>query len=131
LPSRRFDWHQHITEVWREYRSARAAVDRLKTALAATPDLLKNDPVARQYLRDAQANLEGTYTPAAAEYRRQHKFFIDGIGSVRKMRIPVRDRPELYFVGVAAGDTTMVMGFDGMMPRRLLPRGFCGSRWAK
>jgi hypothetical protein len=45
---RRFDWHQHITEVWGEYRAARAAVDRLKDAVAATLDLLKKDPVARE-----------------------------------------------------------------------------------
>ena len=61
MPYRRFDWHEHITEVWGEYRSARAAVDRLKAAVAATPDLLKKDPVAREYLRDAHRNLEGTY----------------------------------------------------------------------
>jgi hypothetical protein len=61
MPYRRFDWHQHITEVWGEYRSARAAVDRLKEAVAATPDLLKKDPVAREYLRKAHENLEGTY----------------------------------------------------------------------
>ncbi len=61
MPSRRFDWHQHITEVWGEHRSARAAVDSLKAAVAAAPDLLKKDPVARQYLRDADNNLEGTY----------------------------------------------------------------------
>ena len=61
MPYRRFDWHQHITEVWGEYRSARAAVDRLKDAVAATPDLLKKDPVAREYLHDAHRNLAGTY----------------------------------------------------------------------
>ena len=61
MPSRRFDWHQHITEVWGEYKSARAAVDRLKAEVVAAPDLLKNDPVAREYLRDAHRNLEGTY----------------------------------------------------------------------
>jgi hypothetical protein len=61
MPYRRFDWHQHITEVWGEYKSARAAVDRLKAEVVAAPDLLKNDPVAREYLRDAHGNLEGTY----------------------------------------------------------------------
>jgi hypothetical protein len=61
MPFRRFDWHEHIAEVCGEYRSARAAVDRLKNAVAATPDLLKKDPVAREYLRDAHENLEGTY----------------------------------------------------------------------
>ncbi len=61
MPYRRFDWHQHITEVWGEYRCVRAAVDRLQAAVAATPDLLKKDPVAREYLHDAHKNLGGTY----------------------------------------------------------------------
>ena len=41
------------------------------------------------------------------------------------------DRPEVYFAGLAAGETVTVMGFEGMIPRRLLPRGLAGSRWAK
>lgn len=41
--------------------SARAAVDRLRTAVAATPDLLKNNPVARDHLSRATKNLDGTY----------------------------------------------------------------------
>lgn len=61
MPYRRFDWHEHLSEVWGEYRSARAALDRLKAAVAAKPDFLKKDTVARRYLRDADANLEGTY----------------------------------------------------------------------
>ena len=61
MPSRRFDWHQHLTEVWGEYVSARAAVDRLMAAVAATPDLLKKERTARDYLRNAHKNLEGTY----------------------------------------------------------------------
>jgi hypothetical protein len=61
MPYRRFDWHQHITEVWGEYMSVRAAVDRLKDAVARAPDFLNKDPVAREYLRDAHENLEATY----------------------------------------------------------------------
>ena len=61
MPYRRFDWHEHIMEVWGEYRSARVAVDRLKAAVASAPDLLKNDRVAREYLNRAHQNLEGTY----------------------------------------------------------------------
>ncbi len=61
MPYHRFDWHEHIKEVWGEYRSARAAVDRLKAAVAATPDLLKTDRVARDYLHEAHQNLDGTY----------------------------------------------------------------------
>jgi hypothetical protein len=61
MPYRRFDWHTHIKVVCGEYRSARVAVDRLRSAVAATPDLLKNDEVAREYLRRADENLDGTY----------------------------------------------------------------------
>ncbi len=61
MPYRRFDWHQHITEVWGEYKSARAAVDRLMNAVAVTPDVLNNDPDARKYLLNAHKNLEATY----------------------------------------------------------------------
>jgi hypothetical protein len=61
MPYRRFDWHEHITKVGGEYKSALAAVERLVAEVAATPDLLKPNPVAREHLRDAHANLEGTY----------------------------------------------------------------------
>jgi hypothetical protein len=61
MPYRRFDWHEYIAEVWGEFRSARAAVDRLRVAVAATPDLLKNDRVAREYLSRADKNLDGPY----------------------------------------------------------------------
>jgi hypothetical protein len=57
---RRFDWHEHIVEVWGEYKSARAAIDRLRTQVVAAPDLLKNDRIAREYLKRADRNLEGT-----------------------------------------------------------------------
>lgn len=61
MPYRRFDWHEHIKRVESEYRSARPAVDRLRAEVIATPDLLKNDPVAREFLPKAHENLEGTY----------------------------------------------------------------------
>jgi hypothetical protein len=58
---RRFDWHEHIREVWGEYWSAREAVDRLRAAVVKTPDLLEKNSPARKHLRDADENLEGTY----------------------------------------------------------------------
>ena len=61
MPYRRSDWHEHIVEVWGEYKSTRAAVDRLRAAIVSTPDLLRNDRVAREYLSQADKNLEGTY----------------------------------------------------------------------
>jgi hypothetical protein len=61
MPYRRSDWHEHIVEAWGEYKSTRAAVDRLRAAVVSTPDLLRNDRVAREYLSQADKNLEGTY----------------------------------------------------------------------
>ena len=48
-------------EVWGEFKSTRAAVDRMRAAVVMTPDLLKNDLVAREYLERAHRNLDGTY----------------------------------------------------------------------
>jgi len=61
MPNRRFDWHEHIKDVEGEYQAARVALDRLKAALIATPDLLKKKDEARRYLRRADRNLEGTF----------------------------------------------------------------------
>jgi hypothetical protein len=61
MPYRRFDWHEHIRDVWGEARAARLAIDRLRDEVTAAPDLLNKDPVAREYLREAHRNLEGTY----------------------------------------------------------------------
>ncbi len=61
MPSYRFEWHQRITNVAHEYRSARTAVDRYRSDLVATPDLMGGDPEALKYLRSAHDNREGTY----------------------------------------------------------------------
>lgn len=61
MPYRRFDWHDHIQDVAGEYQAARMAVDRLKAAVVATPDLLKTNDEAHAYLRATDRNLEGTY----------------------------------------------------------------------
>jgi hypothetical protein len=61
MPNRRFDWHEHIRDVWGEYWSTREAVNRLKAAVVAMPDLLEKNTPARQHLRAAHQNLEGTY----------------------------------------------------------------------
>jgi len=37
MPYRRSDWHEHLVEVWGEYKSTRAAVDRLRAAIVSTP----------------------------------------------------------------------------------------------
>ena len=44
-----------------EYRTVRTAIDRYHVEVAATPDLVANNPEALQYLRKTQENLEGTY----------------------------------------------------------------------
>ena len=61
MPYLRFDWHEHITDVEREYRAARIAVDRLKAQVVATPEILRREDKTRTYLRMADRNLEGTY----------------------------------------------------------------------
>ena len=61
MPYHRSDWHEHIVEVWGEYKSVRAAVDRLRASVISTPDILKNDRVAPEYLVQVDKNLEGTY----------------------------------------------------------------------
>lgn len=61
MPNRRFDWHDHIKEVEREYQAARFAIDRLKAELVTTPDLLTKGDEARKYLPFTDRNLEGTY----------------------------------------------------------------------
>ncbi|HET6884293.1 MAG TPA: hypothetical protein VFI31_29340 [Pirellulales bacterium] len=60
MPNRRFDWHEHIKDVEKEYKAARLAVDRLAAGLTASPDAITDDET-RAYLRNADANLEGTY----------------------------------------------------------------------
>jgi hypothetical protein len=61
MPHRRFDWHEHLKEVEREYGAVRFAVDRLLANVAADPSVLvKSDPV-RASVRAASENLEGTY----------------------------------------------------------------------
>ncbi|WP_337173679.1 hypothetical protein [Paludisphaera sp.] len=62
MPYRRSDFHERVAEVWGEYKATRAAVDRLRAALQAAPDLanLLERP-ARDNLKAAHLNLEGTY----------------------------------------------------------------------
>jgi hypothetical protein len=57
---RRFDWHERIKAVEREFWSVRIAVDRLSEATARDPSVLGLGPTPRD-LEAADANLEGTY----------------------------------------------------------------------
>jgi hypothetical protein len=57
---RRFDWHERIKAVEREYSSARRAVDLLSGAVGRDPSALGEAGNPRD-LRSASENLEGTY----------------------------------------------------------------------
>jgi len=57
---RRFDWHERIKAIEREYWSVREAVDRLSADVAHDPNALGQGRSPRD-LRSAGENLEGTY----------------------------------------------------------------------
>lgn len=60
MPQRRFDWHERIKAVEREYWSTRIAIDRLSAQVTHDPGILGNGPRPRD-LESADENLEGTY----------------------------------------------------------------------
>ncbi len=60
MPHRRFEWHERIKAVEREYWSVRRAVDRLAADVTRDPKALGDGPRPRD-LRSADENLEGTY----------------------------------------------------------------------
>jgi hypothetical protein len=60
MPHRRFDWHERIKAVEREYWSARIAVDRLSAEVTHDPGVLGDGPRPRD-LASTDENLEGTY----------------------------------------------------------------------
>ncbi len=57
---RRFDWHERIKAIEREYWSVRRAVDRLSADVARDPNALGEGRNPRD-LRSANENLQGTY----------------------------------------------------------------------
>ncbi|HUY32188.1 MAG TPA: hypothetical protein VMV69_05360 [Pirellulales bacterium] len=56
----RFDWHESIKAVEREYWAVRIAVERLVESAARDPNVLGTGPKPRD-LVSADENLEGTY----------------------------------------------------------------------
>jgi hypothetical protein len=60
MPQSRFDWHERIKAVEREYRTTRVAVNRLSEVVARDPQVLGNGRTPRDLL-SADENLEGTY----------------------------------------------------------------------
>lgn len=61
MPNRRFDWHERVQAVEREYEATRRAVDRFTIQLNESPDLLPKGDPTRANLRRADSNLSGTY----------------------------------------------------------------------
>jgi hypothetical protein len=59
MPNNRFDWHEHIKEIEREYNAVRFALDRLISVAKAGE--LALDREARKVLPDADRDLQGTY----------------------------------------------------------------------
>ena len=57
MPQRRFDWHERIKAVEREYWSTRIAVDRLSAQVTHDPGILGSGPRPRD-LESADENLE-------------------------------------------------------------------------
>jgi hypothetical protein len=60
MPHRRFDWHERIKAIEREYWAARIAVDQLSDTAARDPGVLGGGAKPRD-LEAADENLEGTY----------------------------------------------------------------------
>lgn len=60
MPHRRFDWHERIKAVEREYWSARIAVDRLTREVTGDASILGTGPRPRD-LEATGEHLEGTY----------------------------------------------------------------------
>ncbi|OJW24657.1 MAG: hypothetical protein BGO49_06360 [Planctomycetales bacterium 71-10] len=117
MPYRRSDFHQHVTEVWGEYKATRAAVDRLRAALQTAPDLAAQlEGPARDNLKNAHLNLEGTYIvrlfaafeAALRSYDRSRhgdpgrradaSAMIDEIGGKRNRGLPMADRNRAHAV---------------------------------
>ncbi len=62
MTHRRFDWHERIKEVEREYQATRAAVERLIKQSRADPNVLREAANTKvSDVRAAEQNLEGTY----------------------------------------------------------------------
>jgi hypothetical protein len=60
MPQRRFEWHERIKAVEREYWAVKIAVERLSMEVAHDPLVLGDGPGPRD-LETASQNLEGTY----------------------------------------------------------------------
>jgi hypothetical protein len=60
MPHRRFDWHERVKAVEREYWAARVAVDRLSADVTRDTSVLGAGPSPRD-LRSADEHLAGTY----------------------------------------------------------------------
>ena len=95
MPHRRFDWHERIKAVEREYWSARRAVDRLLAEVVRDPSALGKGPSPRD-LRSADEHLEGTYLV------RMFAEFETGVRSFwRTIKPCARRKPRFFLIGSA------------------------------
>jgi hypothetical protein len=101
MPHTRFDWHERIKAVEREYWSARAAVDRLSALVVRDPNEL-GEGLRPRDVQLAAANLEGTYLI------RMFAEFGTGLRSFWKTLKPrAHPRMEVLLESVAARCRTM------------------------
>ena len=73
MPNRLFDWHEHIKDIEGEYRAARFAVERLKAAVVATPDILKNDDRGARTSRARRTVTSKGHTWSASSQRSRRR----------------------------------------------------------
>ena len=92
MPHRRFEWHERIKAVEREYWSARRAVDRLSADVAHDPSALGEGPSPRD-LRSADENLEEPISFACSRNSKRCPFLLES-----DQAAPVR-KPMYFSIG--------------------------------
>jgi len=61
MPSRRFDWHERVQQVEREYRVVQLAAERLSRQVFETHEVAGLQPREKAALRNVSEHLEGSY----------------------------------------------------------------------
>jgi len=61
MSHKQLDWWRYINDVGKEYEASRVAVSRLAQQVHENPNVLADEPKARDGLPQASKNLEGTY----------------------------------------------------------------------
>jgi hypothetical protein len=107
MPHRRYEWHERVKGVEREYRATRLGLARLELHARSDPGILKDAEKGSLSLPDAVENVEGTYLIRMfaefenalrsywltfRETRPNAEALVDGIGSRRKiLSDPIED----------------------------------------